>query len=139
MGKNMNKSATMRNRKTRARKKIIKIDYDKTIERADYPDVGKPVPLAIDTIIELSETYILILDTCRHDEQLSDAVAYLGSMGVCFDYVNENTAHSIAVYGDTRKIYADYSIDDKNLFTPMLNGCVDWNEIRKAFGMRSII
>lgn len=122
-----------RKRTPRMIKKIIKIDYDKTIDNAKYPDVGSPVPLAIETIKELSMNYILILDTCRHDSTLRDAVLFLSSVGIEFDYVNENAVGKIERFGDTRKIYADYSIDDKDIFTPLIDGCVDWSEVRKVF------
>ncbi len=46
---------------------------------------------------------------------MTEAVELAKSVGIDFDYVNENTRENLAMYGgrDNRKIYADEYIDDK--------------------------
>lgn len=131
----------MINRKSRelwVRKKIIKIDYDMTIDSSPWPGAGTPVPMAIETIKELSGRYITVLDTCRSGDALELAIAFLESEGIVFDYVNKNPYRPMSKLGDTRKVYADISIDDKNLFTPLDDeGRVDWIKVRESLGLES--
>ena len=97
-------------------RKIYAIDFDDTICYTDYPKIIKPIPNAIEVLKILSEDKYstLILYTCRHDEDLQDAINYLSVHGIHFDYVNENVKELIDEYGDCRKIYADVYIDDHN-------------------------
>ena len=61
----------------------------------------------------------IILFTCRTGRDLKEAVAFCNSRGLHFDTVNENLPELIAAYGgDTRKINADYYIDDKTMIYP---------------------
>jgi hypothetical protein len=46
-----------------------------------------------------------------------------------FDYYNENPKDKIDMYGDCRKIGADFYIDDKNIFCKEIN----WFEIYRYF------
>lgn len=109
---------------------IIKIDYDQTIDNAKYPAVGQPVPGAIESIKLLKLNNTIILDTCRHGDSLTAAIEYLKTQGILFDHVCENHPGLMFMYGDPRKISADISIDDKNLFTPLDEyGCVIWDKV----------
>lgn len=76
----------------------------------------------IEFIKDHREKYTWILWTCRHGEQLKFAVDYLkNEHGIVFDFVNENIPSQIEMYGDCRKIWADYYIDDKNLDISKVN------------------
>ena len=98
-----------------ANNKIIAVDFDGTIVRNHYPFIENPNNALIEFIKANRRRYIWILWTCRHGEQLRYAVEWLKSeYGLEFDFVNENVPWKIEQYGDTRKIYADYYIDDKN-------------------------
>jgi len=58
----------------------------------------------------------IILWTSRAGEDLENAVEWCKKQGLVFDAVNEPLPEQIARWGnDTRKIYADYYIDDKNM------------------------
>ena len=96
-------------------KKVIAIDFDGTIVENAFPGIGRPIPEVVSFIKRHKRKYIWILWTCRTGKHLQDAVDYLKSIGIVMDYVNENTREQIEKYGsDTRKVYADYYIDDKN-------------------------
>lgn len=96
--------------------KIIAVDFDGTLFTDEYPDVGCPIWKVINYCKEQKDKgAILILWTCRNGEDLTEAVELAKSVGIDFDYVNENTRENLAMYGgrDNRKIYADEYIDDK--------------------------
>lgn len=77
---------------------------------------GAPNMKLIDFIRKNKGKYIFILNTLRKGAELQQAVSYLKMVwDIEFDYVNENDKNLIAKYGDSRKIAADYYIDDKNL------------------------
>jgi hypothetical protein len=96
---------------------IISIDYDDTIVYADYPNIGTIKPHAREVINNLyNEGHFIIIWTCRsgHHEQM--ASMYLREMGVKFHHINENHPENIVQYdSDSRKIFADIYIDDKQL------------------------
>ena len=96
--------------------KIIAIDFDNTIFTDEYPNVGKPIWKTINYCkAEQAKGATLILWTCRNGDDLAEAIELCLSVGLRLDYVNENTAENLALYGgrDNRKIYADEYIDDK--------------------------
>lgn len=95
---------------------IIAVDFDGTLVFNKYPYIENPNIELIDFIKENRLKYVWILWTCRKDEQLAMAVDYMRTEhGITFDYINRNTESKIAIYGDTRKVFADYYIDDRNV------------------------
>lgn len=111
--------------------KIYAIDFDGTLCESKFPDIGEPIPSAIEYVKELKEDgHKLILWTCRVGENLDDAVKWCKEQGIEFDAVNENLQEVIDEYGgDSRKVTADYYIDDKNLIV----GGDDVERTRQAF------
>lgn len=97
---------------------IISLDFDGTITYQNYPNIGELLPFAKDVISYIhSRGHEIIINTCRNDIALREAVGYLKFHEIPFDYVNKNSPRSIKRYGgDTKKISADVNIDDKNLF-----------------------
>ena len=93
---------------------IIAVDFDGTLCEDKYPDIGRA---RADVIAELKDRQRkgdwIILWTCRHGKELGDAVVWCINYGLLFDGVNENHPDLIAVYGDTRKVFADEYWDDK--------------------------
>ncbi|MEG1778358.1 MAG: hypothetical protein RR209_05200, partial [Angelakisella sp.] len=60
--------------------------------------------------------HTLILWTCRTGKHLDEAVAWCEKHGIQFDYINEQCDKALEWFTtDSRKIYADYYIDDKNI------------------------
>lgn len=104
---------------------ILAIDFDGTIVEDKYPEIGELREDAVEVINRLKKDYFLILNTCRTGEKLQEAVDFLKTNGIEFDLVNENHPALIEKYGDTRKIFADYYIDDRNLGNIMLG----WDEV----------
>lgn len=96
-------------------KKVIAVDFDGTLCFNQYPIINNPNTQLIEFIKKHRKKYVWILWTCRHDEQLEYALEWLKEQGIVFDYVNENIPKMIERYGETRKIWADYYIDDKSL------------------------
>jgi len=109
---------------------VFAVDFDGCIVEDKYPEIGDPMPGAFETLIGLKKAgHKLILNTCRTNEfsfkkrkVLNEAVAFCKKNGIVFDAVNENLPEIIQKYGcDTRKISADYYIDDKNFGTHVVN------------------
>ena len=98
-------------------KKVYAFDFDNTLFKTDYPIIGRPIIEIIDFAKKIQAAgNIIILWTCRSDNYLIEAITACASLGLIFNYVNENTPENIALYGgDSRKICADYYIDDKNM------------------------
>lgn len=88
---------------------IIAIDFDGTICQNEYPEIGDPIPLAIESIKELKERgHDLILWTCRQGELLDDAVKWCKEHGIPFDLVNEHEPNNLLAFGGVagNKVFA---------------------------------
>ena len=94
---------------------IYAVDFDGTLSRGRWPELGEPNKILFNFLIEKqNEGARVILYTCRNGEQLEVAVKYCRDYGLEFDAVNENLPELIELYGgDTRKINADFYIDDR--------------------------
>ena len=96
---------------------VIAVDFDGTIVKNAFPEIGDELPGAIDTLRRWqSEGDEIILWTCREEEYLENAVKWCEKRGLIFNRVNENTLKNIEFMGyDSRKIVADWYIDDKSV------------------------
>ena len=100
--------------------KIIAVDFDGTLCENKFPEIGEPNNKLI-TYLKARQAMgeKLILWTCRIDEMLDNAVRWCRNKGLIFDAVNENLPNVIAEFGtDTRKIFANEYIDDRNAWLP---------------------
>ena len=105
---------------------IIAVDFDGTIVEHRYPEIGKPIPFAIETLLQLQkEQHQLILWTVREDELLQEAIDYCSEQGLNFYAANANFPEEVSRI--PRKINADMFIDDRNL-----GGLPDWGVIYNA-------
>lgn len=97
--------------------KIFAVDFDGTLAIGEYGNKQVPnISLMGYLIQERRRGNKVILWTCRTGEHLEDAVRFCNGYGLEFDAVNENLPEIIADYGgDTRKVFADFYIDDRNL------------------------
>ncbi len=105
----------------------IAIDFDGTIVTHAYPDIGKPIPFAIETLKRLQQVdhHQLILWSCREGELLQEAVDYCRERGLEFYAVNSDyPSDDPAVFSGSRKLHVDLFIDDRNL-----GGLPDWGAI----------
>lgn len=106
---------------------IIGVDFDGTIVEDRFPEIGKEIPFATDTLkMLIKDHHRLILWTVREGKYLEDAVNWCRERGVEFyavnrDYPEETTDNN---QNFSRKLKADLWIDDRNI-----GGLPDWGTI----------
>ncbi len=105
---------------------VIAVDFDGTIVTHAYPEIGKPIPFAIETLKKLQSEghHELILWTVREGELLQEAIDYCKERGLEFYAVNANYPEEKYEHNAPRKLNAELWIDDKNL-----GGLPDWGTI----------
>ena len=121
--------------------KVVAVDFDGTIVTHEYPDIGLPVPGALETLLALQEAGVkIILWTMRSGDKLQAAVDYLENRGIDI-WVNENPEQG--TWTDSPKAYAQLYIDDAAYGCPLTQPeirigartedhgrpCVDWPKI----------
>lgn len=97
---------------------IIAVDFDGTIVEDRYPEIGKPMLFAIDTLKKMQQDgHRLILWTYRSGRKLQEAVDFMKSQGIEFYAVNRSFPEEPDQLDEntSRKIAADLFIDDRNL------------------------
>ena len=104
----------------------IAIDFDGTIVEHKYPEIGKEIMFAFQTLRALQEQgHQLILWTYRTGKELDDAVEYCRRNGIEFYAINSSYPEEVFDEDyDSRKIDADLFIDDRNI-----GGLPSWGEI----------
>jgi len=104
----------------------IAVDFDGTIVEHKYPEIGKEVMFALQTLRTLQEQgHQLILWTYRSGKELDDAVEYCRRNGIEFYAINSSyPEEEFDEDYDSRKIDADIFIDDRNI-----GGLPSWGEI----------
>ena len=97
--------------------KVLAVDFDDTLAITDFPTILKPNYVVVDFVLSfIKEGGEVILWTCRHDEYLDMAVEYCNNeLGIVFNAVNRNLDRYIKEFGDTRKVFAHYYLDDKSV------------------------
>lgn len=107
-------------------KQIYSFDFDGTIVTNKFPEIGIPIKQVVELIKKVkSEGHYVILNTMREGELLNKAVEYCKSLGIEFDAVNDNLPHMKKFYkNNPRKVFANFYIDDHNLFVEGVNGDV---------------
>lgn len=105
--------------------KTIAVDFDGTIVQNAYPDIGKPIIFAFETLKKIQEEgNLLILWTYRSGNKLQEAVDFCKSNGIEFYAVNKSYPEELMSGSISRKIHADLFIDDRNI-----GGMLGWGEI----------
>jgi hydroxymethylpyrimidine pyrophosphatase-like HAD family hydrolase len=104
----------------------IAVDFDGTIVEHRYPEIGKTLLFAFETLKKLQEQrHQLILWTYRSGKELDEAVEFCRKNGIEFYAVNKNYPEEVFDEKTvSRKIQADYYIDDRNIC-----GLPGWGEI----------
>ncbi|MBO7136958.1 MAG: hypothetical protein J6V92_00640 [Bacteroidaceae bacterium] len=105
----------------------IAIDFDGTIVEHRYPEIGKELPFATQTLRMLIEDrHKLILWSVREGKLLDEAVEWCRKRGVEFYAVNKDFPEEDLSKNQSfsRKIKADMWIDDRNI-----GGLPDWGTI----------
>ncbi|WP_296093367.1 BT0820 family HAD-type phosphatase [Alloprevotella tannerae] len=119
----------------------IAIDFDGTIVEHRYPEIGREIPFAIETLKRLiKDGHKLILWTVREGKLLQEAVDWCSAKGVHFYKVNrywdesdeeEYTSSTSGNHKYSRKIKADLFIDDRNI-----GGLPEWTAIYDIISKR---
>lgn len=106
--------------------KIIAVDFDGTLCENKWPEIGTANEKLIEYLRDRQKSGDkLILWTCRVDGMLQKAVEWCKEKELVFDAVNENLPEIIENFGsDTRKIFANEYIDDRNTW-PLKNNVAD--------------
>jgi hypothetical protein len=104
----------------------IAVDFDGTIVEHKYPEIGKEILFAFDTLRALQkQKHQLILWTFRTGRELKEAVEFCRRNGVEFYAVNKSyPEEEFDEETTSRKIEADIFIDDRNI-----GGLPGWGEI----------
>ena len=96
---------------------IYAVDFDGTLCKSKWPDIGEPNEGLISFLKYKKENGDkLILWTMREGESLSQALEWCSNFGLTFDAVNDNLEERNKIFGcNPRKVYADCYIDDHNM------------------------
>lgn len=104
---------------------LIAVDFDGTIVEDAYPKIGTPQLFAFETLKRLEQDgHRLILWTYRCGKRLDEAVRFCKDNGIDFYAVNNSFPEEVYEGKVSRKINADYFIDDRNI-----GGFIGWGEI----------
>ncbi len=105
----------------------IAVDFDGTIVEHRYPEIGKELPFATQTLKMLIEDrHKLILWSVREGKLLDEAVEWCRKRGVEFYAINKDFPEEDLDKNQSfsRKLKADVWIDDRNI-----GGLPDWGTI----------
>lgn len=106
---------------------VIAVDFDGTIVEHEYPKIGRPIPFAIETLLQLQKDgHVLLMWSVRDGRLLQEAVDYCESKGLKFYAANKNYPEE-DVATASRKLNAEIFIDDRNV-----GGLPDWGVIYHA-------
>jgi hypothetical protein len=104
---------------------IIAVDFDGTLVEHRYPEIGKEILFAFETLRELQkQKHLLILWTVRSGKELDEAVDYCKQRGIEFYAINKSYPEEVFTDSTSRKVNADLYIDDRNV-----GGLPGWGEI----------
>lgn len=106
----------------------IAVDFDGTIVEHRYPEIGREIPFATETLkMLIADHHKLILWSVREGELLDEAVRWCKDRGVEFYAVNKDYQEEQGTINNnhfSRKLKVDMFIDDRNI-----GGLPDWGTI----------
>ena len=106
----------------------IAVDFDGTIVEHRYPEIGKELPFATETLkMLIKDRHRLILWSVREGKLLDDAVNWCRERGVEFYAVNRDYPEERGTENNnnfSRKLKVDMFIDDRDI-----GGLPDWGTI----------
>lgn len=112
----------------------IAVDFDGTIVKHRYPEIGEEIPFAIQTLkMLIEERHQLILWSVREGQLLDDAIEWCRQRGVEFYAANKDFPEEDVQQNPhySRKLKVDLFIDDRNL-----GGLPDWGTIYRMIHER---
>lgn len=106
---------------------VYAVDFDGTLAVTRFPEIVEPKQKMIAAVKMLqAQGHKVILWTSRDGKDLAAAVEWCKNQGIVFDAVNEPLPEQIARWNnDTRKIYADFYIDDKAVTVEIMEAMMD--------------
>ena len=106
---------------------IYAVDFDNTLAVTRFPEIVEPKAKVVAAVKMLKANgHKIILWTSRAGKDLKDAVEWCTEQGIIFDAVNEPLPEQMDRWGnDTRKVYADFYIDDKAMTVEALESIMD--------------
>lgn len=114
----------------------ICVDFDGTIVVDNFPQIGEPIPMAIDVLKRWSSYGAgIVLSTMRCNEQLDEAVKYLQENGIELYGIQQDPFQS--EWTSSPKCNGIFCVDDRNIGCPLTeidgNKVVDWNFIAEHY------
>ena len=118
---------------------LIALDFDGTVCKHEYPNIGKDLPNCISILKQLlAKKHQLILNTMRSGKELQEAVNWLNSQGIKLYGINKNPTQTS--WTTSPKVYAEIYIDDAALGCPLdKNGSVDWYAVEEILIAMNIL
>jgi len=117
---------------------VIAIDFDKTINNSNFPEIGKLYPFAKEVINKwYKQGAYIIISSCRTGVYALEAEAYLLNNRINFHKFNEHHPNGLLNYGSkvqidhnlpSKKIWSHILIDDTSIEW-VLNGHPGWNQL----------
>ena len=106
---------------------IYAVDFDNTLAVTRFPEIVEPKAKVVAAVKMLKANgHKVILWTSRAGKDLEAAVEWCREQGIVFDAVNEPLPEQMDRWGnDTRKVYADFYIDDRAMPIEALESIVD--------------
>ena len=106
---------------------VFAVDFDGTLCENAWPNIGNPHHDTIDWMKKLRQNgHKVILWTCREGMALVEAIVWCADHGLFFDAINDNLEdHKKRFRGNSRKIMADYYVDDKAIHASVLPPFID--------------
>jgi len=96
----------------------IAIDFDGTVVKHRYPELGEDVPMAVEVIKKLVENnHNIILYTMRSGKELEDAISWYKERNIPLYGINDNPDQY--EWTTSNKIWANIYIDDAALGCPL--------------------
>lgn len=110
---------------------ILAVDFDGTIIKNEKDYIPRTLLSNAKEVINWAHKkgcYIIIW-TCRTGDMLKPMIDFLKKHNVEYDTINEN--YSKVNFETSRKVYADYYIDDRSFY-------IDWTNIKKEIANKMI-
>lgn len=106
---------------------VYAVDFDGTLAITRFPEIKEAKPKVVAAVRLLkAQGNKIILWTSRAGKDLEAAVEWCQKQGIVFDAVNAPLPEQTARWGnDTRKVYADFYIDDKAMGVEELEAIMD--------------
>jgi len=102
---------------------IVAVDFDGTILQSEYPNVGEPIPYAVQSLNKMIDVGIrIVIWTCRSD--ILPVIDFLDAHNIEVDAINSNNALTQKEWEkfnwkNSRKIGADVYIEDRGFINPI--------------------